>query len=887
MAGRTLHVVSHSHWDREWYMPFELHRRRLVRLLDDLLDVIDRDPEFVSFHLDGQSIPLEDYLEIRPAARERLRAAGESGRITLGPWYVLQDEFLTSAEAQVRNLLYGTRTAAEFGPVLRVGYLADAFGHIGQMPAILAGFGIDNAVFGRGVNPWREDLPTDAPEAERGYRSEFIWRGSDGTEIFAIYMANWYSNAMDIPAEPEACVARFAAIRDACLKYATTSHLLLMNGCDHTPCQLNISELIRIGQAGLDDTIVHSRLDDYIAAVRAEAGPLQTVTGELRSQYTDGWGTLTNVLSTRLYLKQANYRCQLALESYLEPLEAVLALHGRPADRDFRRYLWKLLLQNHPHDSICGCSVDPVHREMETRFDKVEELAGQLGQEAHEALAARIDTTALGDDEVGIIVYNPLGFDRAEMVACDIDFPDGTDLTNVEIRDTEGKPVPCEVLVDRGRVWTYRLPDDRFRVPYHCHRVTVCFRAEAPAFGYALFRARPTRKRRKRAREVEGVMENEFLSVIVHHYGVFDIIDKATGHIYRGLNALLAEDDEGDEYNFRAPDALDPRTPEYSDEFDYFGEDLDEVYPLSVTRNALGDFHQTSLILDRFVYHELDDNEELEDEEDDDVVVSAERTRVHMLVALPRGARRVEVELAIVPEAGRQRLRALFPSVPGATTVAADGHFEVVTRRLEPWRGWRNPDYSQPSVAFVDVSDATGGLTIAHRGLPEYEVLRDEDRTIALTLLRSVGELGDWGDFPTPDAQCIGRPMRASYAIIPHEGPLRGSADLEARAFHTQLRVVQTDRHAGTLPSRASWIRLEPAWLVLSAVRWAEDRDAFIVRFYNPYDEPVDATLHVALPVREAHRCNLNEERGDSLGPVDGRLAIPVGPKQIVTLELA
>ncbi|MCZ7599415.1 MAG: hypothetical protein M5U09_19195 [Gammaproteobacteria bacterium] len=152
-------------------------------------------------------------------------------------------------------------------------------------------------------------------------------------------MTNWYNNAMDIPSEPEACLARFKAIRDNAAKYATTSHLLLMNGCDHTPCQLHISELIATAQAALDDTIIHTRLDDYADAVRSEAGELDVATGELRSEFTNGWGTLTNVLSARLYLKQANTRCQHELSHYLEPLQAVAGLCGDAVDRDFRTYL--------------------------------------------------------------------------------------------------------------------------------------------------------------------------------------------------------------------------------------------------------------------------------------------------------------------------------------------------------------------------------------------------------------------------------------------------------------------------------------------------------------------------------------------------------------------
>ncbi|NUQ00904.1 MAG: alpha-mannosidase, partial [Armatimonadetes bacterium] len=491
MAGHTLHVISHSHWDREWYLPLELHRRRLVTLLDDLLEVFDRDPAFGSFHLDGQAIPLEDYLAIRPQQRARLQRAAQARRLTVGPWYVLQDEFLTSAEAQARNLLYGLRAAAEFAPPLMVGYLADSFGHIGQMPALLRGFGIDNAVFGRGLRKFDPSADPALPAGERGYHSELTWRGADGAEILGVLMTNWYSNAMDIPSEPAACVARFGAIRDAAARYATTPHLLLMNGCDHTPCQLNISELIATGRAGLDETIVHSRLDDYLAAVRDSLGELEVATGELRSEYTDGWGTLTDVLSARLYLKQANWRCQGELEHYLEPLQALGGLLGLAPDRDFRAYLWKLLLQNHPHDSICGCSIDPVHREMETRFEKVEQLAGQLAGEGLQALATQVDTSPLPDGASAVVVFNPLGFDREELVEAVLDWPEETALAALRVTNAAGEELPAELAEDQGRVWDYDLPADRFRVPYYRRRVVVRFQAAVPALGYATFTVTP------------------------------------------------------------------------------------------------------------------------------------------------------------------------------------------------------------------------------------------------------------------------------------------------------------------------------------------------------------------------------------------------------------
>src|SRR5437763_136072 len=129
-----IHVVSHTHWDREWYLTREQFRLRLVALVDRLLDLLDNEPAYKYFHLDGQTIVLEDYLEIRPEQHARLRRAIASGRILIGPWYVMPDEFLVSGESIVRNLARGHRIAREFASPMPVGYLPDVFGHVAQMP---------------------------------------------------------------------------------------------------------------------------------------------------------------------------------------------------------------------------------------------------------------------------------------------------------------------------------------------------------------------------------------------------------------------------------------------------------------------------------------------------------------------------------------------------------------------------------------------------------------------------------------------------------------------------------------------------------------------------------------------------------------------------------
>ena len=179
-TGRTHFIlIPHTHWDREWYLPQEVFRQRLVRLLDRLQDLLEADPSYQSFHLDGQTIPLLDYEQIRGRS-ERLRRLIREGRIRIGPWYVLPDEFLVGGEALIRNLERGFLVAAEFGaePV-RLGYLPDMFGHVAHAPQLLRGFGLERAVVWRGVTP---DVSGQT----------FVWESPDGSRVDTVFLPIGY-----------------------------------------------------------------------------------------------------------------------------------------------------------------------------------------------------------------------------------------------------------------------------------------------------------------------------------------------------------------------------------------------------------------------------------------------------------------------------------------------------------------------------------------------------------------------------------------------------------------------------------------------------------------------------------------------------------------------
>ena len=319
---KTAIVVSHTHWDREWYETFQQFRLRLVRLMDKLLDILDSDPAYRYFMLDGQTIVLDDYLQIRPEREADLRRQVQQGRLLIGPWHLLPDEFLVSGEALVRNLLLGERTARRFGAKMKVGYTPDPFGHISQLPQILRGFGMDSTAMRRGL----DDQST-----------ELLWQSPDGSTVLLCYLRDGYDNAARLPVhDADAFVAEVRRLCDSLAPHATTDYVLLMNGVDHMEPVPELPRAIASAAALAPElSLIHGTLPMYLDAVKASLaldmdnlppGPqkLQTVRGELRSPKRHH--LLPGVLSARMWIKQRNTHIQTVLERWAEPFSTVAAL---------------------------------------------------------------------------------------------------------------------------------------------------------------------------------------------------------------------------------------------------------------------------------------------------------------------------------------------------------------------------------------------------------------------------------------------------------------------------------------------------------------------------------------------------------------------------------
>jgi len=869
MSNKTLHFISHTHWDREWYMPFEAHRYKLVEFFDRLLDTLDRDPSFKSFHLDGQTIIIEDYLEIRPHMREKIEKYIAEGRLVNGPWYILQDEYLVDGESNVRNMLVGRQVSAQYGKVSNVGYFPDAFGNIGQAPQILRGFGIDTVAFGRGVVETHGDLYDTGEENYGKAKSEIVWRSPDGSEVIGAVFQNWYNNGNEIPADPDEAAARIRAIRAAAERCASTPHLLMMNGCDHQPVQCDIGQIIdTLNTSGFEDTLVHSNFADYFEAIKPYRDNFGIFVGELNGENSNGWGTLANTASARIYLKQYNAQCQALLEKKAEPMSVFSRMfaHGQ-VDRDYFRWLWKTLLQNHPHDSICGCSVDDVHSEMVTRFKKVLHAGGEVLKEETSVFASTLNTSAIGTPYV-VTVFNPAGTTSSESADATIDLPADTSVTAdmISVLDN-GSVIPADVT-DLGIVSDYILPKDQFRIPFRCRRFAIRFRAaNVPALGYKTFGISVDGEKTALSdlTVYKSGMQNKRLRVKIQRDGSAIVIDRKSGASY--ITGIFVDSgDRGEEYNYREAHDMTRVTTEG-------------------TRAKIELISSSAASVTFRVIHEMKIPAGL----DENGCRCGETVmEIENYYTLREGARRLDMKTVIHNNAENHRVVVHTRHGILCDTVTAEGQFDFVKRSIIPCEQWQNPMKPGKMTTFFGLEDETRGVYIAGRGLCEYEVLRDEHRTMALTLHRGVAELGDWNYFPTPEAQCKGV-LTVEYSLVPYAAALRDreiAAD-ECYSFAAyQPAAFSGPAHEGVNAPEDTLVKMHGHGFIVSALKMAEKRDSVILRVFNPYCADTKMKLDLGDKFRSAYLVNLAEECPSKLPCRSGSVTVHIPSKKIVTIEL-
>ena len=906
----VLHLVPHTHWDREWYEPFQRFRLRLVDMVDGVLDRAEADRRFC-FTFDGQTAMLEDYLEIRPEAEARIRALVATGQLAVGPWRILSDEFLVSGETLVRNLEAGVARAERFGRVMAVGYLPDEFGHAAQIPQLLRLAGFGHAAVWRGV-PAAVD------------RHAFHWSAPDGSTVRTEYLVGGYGNAAGLFAYPDVAVAG-RRLLERLAPFFGPDPVLAMYGADHAaplPELLEVVDEINRRQDGYQVRL--ATLAGYVLhETGADGQELPRWQGELRSSARAN--ILMGVISARVGLKAACARAERLLARYAEPLQA---LHGTGWPEAFLELGWRRLVESSGHDSITGCGADAVADHVAVRLGEAAQLGSGLAERVAAEVAARVPRGA-------VALLNPSPFARSGLVDLDLAVPDGWDEVALELADgrlvatqevgrspalVHGETLPGSRLAGlfrrvHGRELYHRVvngvrveldgghrlvvevddhPDPPFLDMDELRTEVETAAAAAPQAEWEVRVVTPPRRRLLAAVPVPplgwtavapgrgrgslpgpvepvvagpGMLGNGLVSVEVNRDGTLRV--RAGEVVLDGVGQLVDGGDAGDLYNYAPPERdLVVSKPEWVDVAAVAGGPLRgelavrRTFRWPVGLDPAGTGRSGERAAATTVLHaELRAGEPF--------------LRLRALVDNPCRDHRVRLHVPLAGPAERSFAEGQFAVVERGTS-AEGGHGEV-------------PLPTFPASGFVDA----GGVAVLLDQVTEYELVT-EPPELALTLLRAVGQISrDHHRYreepagpqtPTPGAQCLGT-LVAGLAVYPHPGAWHEDEVLTfMECFrHDLLAAPGTgDRRGGVRGLERAGLSVDGAGVVLSSLRrrgdWLE------LRLACQHPSPTTATIGGGLVAARA--ADLLGRPGPDLPVAGGALRLDLRAWEIRTVQL-
>ena len=916
-ASHTMHVVSHTHWDREWRYPYQEFRMLLIDMFDNLIELMTKNPDYRHFLLDSQTVPLEDYLEIRPDRRAALEKLVRDGRIHIGPWYCLPDTPPISGESIVRNLLVGMRITEEWGGKKHTGYSPFSFGQSAQMPQIYQGFGIDHIFFYRGNN--QDVTPT-----------EFTWEAPDGTQVLGMRAINPYGRANFYvhvyrpvvlnkkpfdwtysweegqtpfhPCDgesyrhdylflnprhtksyhPENLKEALENIKNDAVRDATTEHLLYLDGMDQVNPQPQVPRIVAdANRAGAPDRYIHTSFHDYVQALKKSVKNLPVIRGEFRHTMREGlWMNLfAATLCSRVYLKLANRECENRLQQNAEPLSVFAQLLGHRYRRELLLHAWKMLLANQSHDSIAGCAVDAVHEDTEYRYRQVTQIAANVARYAMGEVVSHIDLSAQSDSVIALAVYNPTNHSRTQVLRVFVDLPESAGARWFGVLDGK-RECPVQFINDAPFGPIVKSPYD-FPVPFKARRVEALVEVpDVPPMGYRTLVIEPRQGPKVNHGSMcpaPGVMENEHLRVTVRSDGLLDILHKPTGAVHTGLHNFEDSSEVGDPWTHR----------QVRREEKVYG----AGFPVEIRRVLDGPLAAA---------YEVTCCMRLPEAADDACTERSARTVPFDVVStftLAHGARALAVRTVVNNTARDHKLRVLFPTgIAAAKRSFADSHYDTVERDIAvpDTSTWKEPAMTvYPHYLYSGVQGKGRGFAVLARGIPEYGMIDDEPRTYALTLLRTYrfpiigADPENVAADPTQSGgQCL-RTMAFEYAIMPYGGDYRdGELQREAEFFNVPMRAAQLGKtQGGNLPMALSMLEVTPKQLVLTAVKREERGGGGVVRIYNPGDTAVKGTVRFFRKPKSAAEVDLNEKRPRKLAVTGNGATLTVPPKKIVTLR--
>lgn len=943
---KTGYIIPHTHWDREWRYPIWENRLYLVKLMDELIETLENNPDYKNFLLDGQVIPILDYLQVRPDTRDKLVQFIKDGRIDVGPWYTLPDLYPISGESIVRNLLKGRREANKLGNCLDIGYESFGWGQPSQLPQIYKGFGIDTVIVSKNV------------DKKRAPHCEFKWTGKDGTSVYATRLgedarANFFMNAyihimngvayksdnynFDMgnygqvyhQADSENYIQDYFKIEDTekihpeVIKEAVTrawngmedtlmpDDRAMMDGTDSTTGQPQLMNLIQAINEQFDDIeFKSSSLGEYVEILKEKLNldELIEIHGEMRDGPTTSLSG--NALMTRPHIKTLNKKVQNTLFNQAEPLSVANMMVGGKYDETFLQLALDYMLLSHAHDSINGVTQDKTVDDVLYRLNQALEISNAISNKNCQELIRHIDLSQYNSKDIVLVVFNSYAKPRNEMVKAYIDTPQAQNIWEFDLVDSDGNV--CEIQhISRTEVTSPVVHLQARPFPYYSDRHCVVFETgEIPAGGYKVYKlCNKVEFNRKtefwaKTRTTDGkeiatsstCMQNEFIKVEVNSNGTISILDKENGNCFDNLNYFESTGDVGDYWMYYPP----YHNKTYNSKGCNASIFLIENGNLAATIGV-----KLTMELPKYSYRP-----------DNYVRGKSERSELtgHLSVTtyytLKKDARNVEVKVEIDNNCKDHRMSVLFDTGIQARSVDAQGHFTVDNRDVTPLKDDRGHYYNelltQPLQNFVSIADDHKGFGIVTDCLGEYRVSPDcehkdgGDGTLSMTLFRAVKNIicTEWrsaGVFPNQEGGQLQQKLVYNYAIRPMNSSWENS-DLSEMAdcFNSPLKPVQTcvpamlvEKSEGTLPPKHSFYQVTGK-LSVSCIKKAEDSNSIIVRLFNPYPTEQSGSIILGCDVQNVCMTNLNEEEeaASNLTMIDNAVELKIKPNKIVTLKL-
>lgn len=872
---KKIHVVAHTHWDREWYFSDNEAFIQFSYHMDEVIYALENN-ELDYYYLDGQLSILDDYLKVYPEKEAMIIKLVTASKLFIGPWYTQMDEFVVAGESVVKNLQIGIDMSKRLGGYTSLGYLPDSFGQGKDMPKIYNGFGIQDAVFWRG-------MPSEVTKSR-----EFYWTAEDGSKVLTINIRNGYYAGVTLV---EGDLYQKKSMLDLVSEDSSTEIVTLPVGGDQRAVDRNLKAIIQEVNEQFDSEykIEESNYPHIFNLLRARAENLPTVQGEFMS------GSVSkihrSIYSSRYDLKKLNDTIENRLIFQLEPLMLMADDLGIPFKRELLDYIWKLLLKNHAHDSIGGCNTDKTNEMILARYKE----ADQLSYSTIDYLVRKISESIEGIKENDLILFNTLPYTRTDPYVVEV----STKLENIKLFDENHSELDIQVIstekVYAGEVRRSESDYDESKY-YYIHKIS--FIKETLPLSYRIVTIEEQNEmidNTDRTDRENAIIENDSYKISFAK-GKFSILAKDQGKMYENCLYMEESGDEGDTYDY---------SPAYHDKIHQLTFDTTDV---SV---QTGSFISTMTLKGSWqVPKDLNARKEQNLNEVIDYTFT---------LSLSKSSKRIDMKLKINNQALDHRMRFVVKTPVESQVSYADTLFGIVERNnhdphINDWKelGWKEePTEIYPMIHYANIHDTTASWTVISKGIKEYQVI---DSKMYITLFRGVGFLGrpellrrpgdasgnQFRYIPTPDSQLLGTlEMEFSLMIAEEFDPVKIQKEYQQYSvaspyyqvqllnrFTNPIQYFQSNK-IDQLNSPKEILNLDNSNLVFSALELSRDGHRINIRLYNP--SLVEQVVNEIILLTDKKNVSFVDLNGDLLESLGNINEIPLGefkPGEIKTVSI-